>query len=85
MDSSDELAVATVVGGEPAAAAASATAAGGGGVSNTPILTKSAELGEQNSNNGSKESGDTSEIVFFAGNPEVDVSKGVLRLFKDNM
>ena len=23
-------------------------------------------------------------LVFFAGNPEIDVSKGVLRLFKDN-
>ncbi len=42
-------------------------------------LSKSADTVENDAKGGATES-----VVFFSGNPEIDVIKGVLRLFKDN-
>ncbi len=42
------------------------------------VLSKSAELAEEKPNK-------DETVVFFSGNPEIDVIKGVLRLYKDNM
>ena len=41
-------------------------------------LSKSADTVENEGKSG------TESVVFFSGNPEIDVIKGVLRLFKDN-
>jgi hypothetical protein len=44
-------------------------------------LSKSADTVE---NDAKTEAKNTDSVVFFSGNPEIDVIKGVLRLFKDN-
>jgi hypothetical protein len=45
------------------------------------VLSRSAELAEAS---GKQPEESPEAVVFFSGNPEIDVSKGVLRLFKDN-
>ena len=52
------------------------------GSAETSVLSKSVE-GESNKKEEGNE-GEEEEVVFFGGNPEVEVVKGVLRLFKDN-
>jgi hypothetical protein len=42
-------------------------------------LSRSADTVENEAKGGATET-----VVFFSGNPEIDVIKGVLRLFKDN-
>lgn len=49
-----------------------------------PILSKSADFDPNVDAKKSVKEATTDEVVFFSGNPEIEVSKGVLRLFKDN-
>lgn len=77
MDGSDDLVVA-VVADQPVDSEVKAVASSSSKTLDI-ALSKSAELAEE------KPQESTESVVFFSGNPEIDVSKGVLRLFKDNM